>query len=164
MSLNKIQFSDYLCQNLYGKSLIQTSLISTTDKNKIKIDSLGANQKKILFLVNHSATKFLTDEEMVLLTNLITACKLSMADIALVNYYNCDNKNYKYLIDHFQAEKILLFGIPLAEMDMPFIIPDFQIQSYSGKLFMAAPALNVFINNKDLKKDLWKCLQKIFLN
>ena len=164
MSLHKIQFSDYLCQHLYAKNLIQTSLISNNGNSKIKISSLGGNQKKTLFLVNNSATKFLDDEEMVLLTNLTTACKLSMEDIALVNYFNCDNKNYKYLIDYFQAEKILMFGIPLTEMDIPFIIPDFQIQSYSGKLFMAVPALNEFINNQDLKKDLWKCLQKIFLN
>lgn len=164
MSLNKIQFSGYLCQTLYTKSLIPNTTISNTDNNKIKISSLGGNQKKILFLINNPDTKFLDDEEMILLTNLTTACKLSMEDIALVNYFNCDNKNYKYLIDCFQAEKILMFGIPLAEMDIPFIIPDFQIQSYSGKLFMAAPALKVFINNKDLKKGLWKCLQKIFLH
>lgn len=163
MSLNKIQFSGYLCQNLYTKNLISTTGISNTDNSKIKIGSLGGNQKKILFLVNNSTSKFLDDEEMILLTNLTTACKLSMEDIALVNYANCDNINYKDLIDYFQAQKILMFGIPFPEMDLPFIIPDFQIQSYGGKLFMAAPALNGFINNKDLKKDLWKSLQKIFL-
>lgn len=163
MSLNKIQFSGYLCQNLYAKNLIPTTRISDTDNSRIKISSLGGNQKKILFIVNNSANKFLADEEMILLTNLTTACKLSMEEIALVNYFNCDNKNYKDLIDYFQAEKILMFGIPLQDMDLPFIIPDFQIQSFGGKLFMAAPALNDLVNNKDLKKDLWKCLQKIFL-
>ncbi|MEO9003177.1 MAG: hypothetical protein ABI288_00495 [Ginsengibacter sp.] len=164
MSLNKIQFSGYLYQNLYNKNLIGATQISNADNSGIKISSLGGNQKKILFLVNNSATKFLDDEEMILLTNLTTACKLSMEDIALVNYSNCDNINYKDLIEYFQSEKILMFGTFLAEIELPFIIPDFQIQSYGGKLFMTAPPLNELITNKDAKKDLWKCLQQIFLN
>jgi hypothetical protein len=130
----------------------------------MEISSLGGNQKKILFLVNNAETKFLDNDEMTLLTNLITACQLSMEDITLVNYCNSDKLNYKDLINYFQSEKILLFGISATEMDLPFIIPNFQIQSYDKKLFMAAPALSEFINNKDLKKNLWVCLQKIFLN
>lgn len=164
MSLNNIQFSSYLCCNLYAKSLILTKEISNVSTNKIEISSLGGNQKKILFLVNNPETKFLDNDEMILLTNLITACQLSMEDIALVNYFNSDKLNYKDLVEYFQSEKILLFGISATEMDLPFIIPDFQVQSYDKKLFMAAPALSEFINNKDLKKNLWVCLQKIFLN
>ncbi len=164
MSLNNIQFSSYLCHSLYAKSLILTEEILNIPASKIEISSLGGNQKKILFLVNNSETKFLDNDEMILLTNLITACQLSMEDIALVNYFNSDKLNYKDLIDYFQSEKILLFGISAKKIDLPFIIPDFQIQSYGKKLFMAAPALNEFINDKNLKKDLWVCLQKIFLN
>ncbi len=164
MSLNNIQFSSYLCCNLYAKSLILTKEISNVSTDKIEISSLGGNQKKILFLVNNPETKFLDNDEMILLTNLITACQLSMEDIALVNYFNSDKLNYKDLIEYFQSEKILLFGISATEMDLPFIIPNFQIQSYDKKLFMAAPALSEFINKKDLKKNLWVCLQKIFLN
>jgi len=164
MSLNNIQFSSYLCHNLYAKSLILTKEISNTSTGKIEISSLGGNQKKVLFLVNNAENKFLDNDEMTLLTNLITACQLSMEDIALVNYFTYDKLNYKTLVDYFQSEKILLFGISATEMDLPFIIPNFQIQSYDKKLFMAAPALNEFIDNKDLKKNLWVCLQKIFLN
>jgi len=164
MSLNNIQFSSYLCHNLYAKSLIITKEISNTSTGKIEISSLGGNQKKVLFLVNNAETKFLDNDEMTLLTNLITACQLSMEDIALVNYFTYDKLNYKTLVDYFQSEKILLFGISATEMDLPFIIPNFQIQSYDKKLFMAAPALSEFIDNKDLKKNLWVCLQKIFLN
>lgn len=164
MSLNNIQFSSYLCHSLYAKSLILTEEISDTPGSKIEISSLGGNQKKILFLVDNPEIKFLDNDEMILLTNLITACQLSMEDIALVNYFNSDKLNYKDLVDYFQSEKILLFGVPAKKIDLPFIIPNFQIQSYDKKLFIAAPALSEFINNKDLKKNLWVCLQKIFLN
>ena len=78
MSLNNIQFSSYLCHNLYAKSLILTKEISNTSTGKIEISSLGGNQKKVLFLVNNAETKFLDNDEMTLLTNLITACQLSM--------------------------------------------------------------------------------------
>ena len=164
MSLNNIQFSSDLCHRLYAKSLILTEEISNSPQSTIEISSLGGNQKGILFLVNNPDTKFLGNDDMILLTNLITACQLSMEDIALVNYFNSDKLNYKDLIEYFQSETILLFGIPAKKIDLPFIIPNFQIQSYDKKLFMAAPGLNELNNNKDLKKDLWLCLQKIFLN
>jgi hypothetical protein len=114
-------------------------------------------------LVNNSQDKFLGNEEMILLTNLITACQLSMEDIALVNYYNSGNINYKDLIDYFQSGKILLFGISTAELGLPFVVPNFQIQSYTEKLFISAPALKELHNDKNLKKELWICLKKIFL-
>ena len=163
MSLNNIQFSDYLCQHLYTKSLIITTDVSKTGTAKIKIESLGGNKKKILFLVNNSQDKFLGNEEMTLLTNLITACQLSMEDIALVNYHNSGSINYKDLIDYFQSGKILLFGISTTELGLPFVVPDFQIQSYTEKLFMSAPALKELLSDKNLKKELWICLKKIFL-
>lgn len=163
MSLNDIQLSSYLCQSLFTKNLVgDTEPPNSSKKKQITINSLGENKKSILFLVNNSQNKFLDDEEMNLLTNLLIACKLSMADIALANYYHFDKINYKELIDYFQSKKILLFGITTSELGLPFVIPDFQIQSYLEKLFMAAPSLREFINNKELKKALWTSLQKIF--
>lgn len=164
MSLDNIQLSKKECQILFAKNLIEKTQDAVTDtvSKEIKINSLGGNQKQILFLVNDSQNKFLPDNEMDLLSNLITACKLSMEDIALVNHYNTF-VNYHQLTENFQSKKILMFGITTSDLELPFSIPFFQIQPFQQQLYMTAPPLNDFLNNKNLKKDLWISLQKLFL-
>jgi hypothetical protein len=93
MSLDNIQLSDQMCAILYPNTLTETK----NKKSEVKIetddsiDSLGQNKSRILFVVNNPAHKFLSDDEMDLLAKLLTACNLSMAEIALVNYHF--NKN-----------------------------------------------------------------------
>ncbi|MEO9022661.1 MAG: hypothetical protein ABI237_17315 [Ginsengibacter sp.] len=161
MSLDNIQLSKYAIQSLYSKSLVESTQTQPVKEISSKPDSLGENRKNILFLVNNSENKFLADDEMDLLFNLITACKLSMADIALVNYHT-NRSNYKVLTSHFNPKKIFVFGVTTSELDLPFTIPFFQIQPYNQQLYVAGPPLKDFLNNVGLKKELWACLKKIF--
>ena len=165
MSLDTIQLSKNTLQILFPKSLVEVAPAGRSVDSGIqnKIESLGGNKKNILIRASDSHNKFLPDEQMDLLSNLITACKLTMADIALVNYYNC-SFNYIQLLEHFQSKKILMFGIETSALQLPFTIPHFQIQPFQEQLFITAPPFGQFSNNKDLKKELWTCLQKLFLN
>jgi len=164
MSLDNIQLSGQTCEILFKHNLIAgtTSEIITDSLIKSEIKSLGDNQKQILFLVSNSDAAFLPEEEMALLTNLIIACKLSMADIALVNF-NSNKKTYQDFNDKFKPKKILIFGIETTELGLPFAIPYFQIQPFHQQFYLSAPSLKEFVNNKNLKKELWVCLQKLFL-
>ena len=159
MSLENIQLSKNTIQQLFAHGLVQTT---AEPPHKAGINSLGENQKNILFLVNSAQNKFLPDDEMDLLSNLISACKLSMADIALVNYFN-HSADFSELTRHFKPEKILIFGITTSELKLPFTIPYFQIQSYNEQFYLTAPPLKDFLNNTQLKKELWNCLKKLFL-
>ena len=165
MSLDNIQLSNHICQILFTDNLVEPLQAKDTDNYlpKTIINSLGENKKNILFLVNNAQNKFLSDDEMDMLSNLITACKLSMADIALVNYHT-HNLNYRELTNHFQPKKILIFGITTSALELPFAIPLFQIQQFQEQQYIIAPALSEFLNNKNLKKELWTCLQKLFLS
>lgn len=165
MSLDTIRLSKNARQILFPKSLVEVAPADESVDKEIqnKIKSLGGNKKNILFLVTDSQNKFLPDEQMDLLSNLITACKLTMADIALVNYYNC-SFNYLKLLEHFQSKKILMFGIDTSALQLPFTIPHFQIQPFQEQLYITTPPFGQFSNNNDLKKELWACLQKLFLN
>lgn len=164
MSLDNIQLSKKERQLLFTKNLIDTTpnKVLHTVSREFEIKSLGENQQHILFLVKDSQNIFLPDDEMNLLSNLILACKLSMADIALVNTYNT-SFNYMDLNNHFQPKKILIFGIQTSELELPFAIPFFQLQQFHQQLYMTSPSLKDYLNNKNLKKDLWICLQKLFL-
>lgn len=164
MSLDNIQLSKKERQLIFTKNLVEIrqergpNPVSKANETK----SLGGNQQQVLFLVKDSQNKFLPDDEMNLLSNLILACKLSMADIALVNIYD-SSFNYMDLNKHFQPKKILIFGIHTSELELPFAIPFFQLQKFHEQLYMTSPPLKDYLNNKNLKKDLWTCLQKLFL-
>ncbi len=178
MSIDNIHLTSYLCSQMFAKSLISVnSLVNNDDrdasgsqsqKKAIKssspsnISSLGENKGNILFLVNDSNNKFLADEEMKLLLSLLTACKISMEDIALVNYHQHSGTDYLKLSDQFQCKKMLLFGVNSSDVDLPFTIPFFQPQKFQEQLYMISPPLSDFQNNKELKMELWNCLKKIF--
>lgn len=164
MSLDNIQLSDQTCSILFGHNLIedQRSDLQVTFQKKTTIDHLGKNEKHVLVLVNARDSKFLPDDEMELLTNLVSACKLSMADVALVNF-SSSRFSYLQFNEVFEPGKVLIFGIDTSELELPFAIPHFQVQKFQEQFYLTAPPLKNFINNNALKKDLWISLQKLFL-
>jgi hypothetical protein len=162
MSLDNIQLTKETCIHFYSRSLVNAGSAREEEiEKKITINSLGENQQNILFIVKDADHKFLADDEMTLLSNLIAACKLSMADISLVNY-SSNQYSYHQFAEQFHPQKILLFGVNTQELDLPFEIPFFQIQSFQKQLYMTAPQLKDFLNNTELKKQLWSSLQKLF--
>ena len=164
MSLDNIQLTKESCKNLFSSNLVEIS--GTLDQKEVKteysISSLGENNQQVLFVINDPGHKFLPDEEMVLLSNLVSACKLTMADIALVNFH-FNPFDYDVFINHFHSRKVLLFGVTTQELNLPFNIPFFQIQQFREQLYLTAPSLKELLKNTDLKKKLWSSLQILFL-
>lgn len=165
MSLDNILLNNEAFQILFAKNLIEDigKQHVTEILKKPEIKYLGENKKNILFLVNDDLHTFTGDAEMEMLTNLVAACKLTLADIALVNFNN-NPVPYIDLNTHFSPNKILIFGVSGSQLDLPFTIPFFQIQSFNGQIYLLAPPLKEFINNASLKGQLWSCLKKLFLN
>ena len=70
---------------------------------------LGENKKNILsLLVRHKDAVHIPDNELQFLTGMLSACQLSLADVAIVNLENYPDANYKPVIEQFQS-RIALF-------------------------------------------------------
>ncbi|MEQ1678153.1 MAG: hypothetical protein ABL876_15715, partial [Chitinophagaceae bacterium] len=110
MDINHIDLNPALVANLYAESLIDTNAIITekpvaappaesgpsrTDKPETAWKSLGHNQKNILLIVNNPDVVYLTDNELTFLTGILGACKLTLADVAIVNQNNHPEMAYK---------------------------------------------------------------------
>ncbi len=164
MSLDNIQLSDQTCEILFSHNLIedQASNVAAKSQNKIEIASLGENQKHVLFLVNDPSSKFLADEEMELLTKFIAACKLSMADIALVNLIQI-NIIMHNSIEHFNQKKSCFWGSQPQNLNCHSTFLISRYKNFQQQFYLTAPSLKEFLNNKHLKKELWMSLQKLFL-
>ncbi|MEO8822482.1 MAG: hypothetical protein ABI366_02830 [Ginsengibacter sp.] len=162
--MDNIQLSYQTCAILFNHNLIEDPAPNPKvgPSPKIEIESFGENHSHVLFVVNDDSHKFLPDDEMELLTKLVSACKLSLADIVLVNF-SSNKYNYQLFNEQFQPKKILIFGVKNAELELPFDIPYFQVQKFQQQSYLTAPPLKEFLNNTPLKKELWRTLQKLFL-
>lgn len=165
MNIDTIVLTSSTCQSLFSNKLVDTKSsgkIDTESENPT-IDSLGENRKKIVFVINNDKEKYVSNEEMELLINLLTACKLTMADISLVNFSPPRNIDYEIINERFKAKYILLFGVTCAQLGLPFNIPDFQVQKYQDQTYLFNPPFNDLLTDKNSKSALWNCLKKMFL-
>ena len=162
MSLNNIVLSATVCHHFYRNSLIgNAEKPSKAEFSGGTIRSMGSNNAQIIFLVNDRQHSYASDEAMDMLLKLLAACKLSMEDIALINCFG-QEVNYDSLTNQFRPKKTLLFGVDPAAINLPFMIPFFQVQRHNDQSYLFAPALEDFLSDTALKKKLWTSLQKIF--
>ena len=173
MPLNDIQLSPHLVAELYKNSLIEEgdrnkAIISEEPKssNKIAGDEelqlkyLGEFRKNILLVVNYPNAVYLPDEQLNFLTTILDACKLSLADIAIMNHTLASG--YKEVFDQLKCGIVILFGITPAEFSLPIHFPEFQVQPFNHCTFLYAPELEKLETDKLLKSKFWVCLRKIF--
>ena len=123
---------------------------------------LGENQKNVLIIVNYQDAVHLPDNDLVFLTGIIGACKLSMADVAVVNLNNHPQSSYKELVVFFKSKIVLLFAVEPASFGLPMNFPHFQIQPFAGNSFLFSPSLKELETDKVLKSKLWVCLKRLF--
>lgn len=126
---------------------------------------LGNYQRKIIVIVNDTEHPFTCETNLGFLMGVLNACKLNLADIALVNFYK-----YPYVFPVLKKEMfpeiIIMFGITSLQIELPFAMPDYQVQEYDKCKILTAPGLNEL--NRDTKEaksekaKLWKCLKTLF--
>ncbi len=165
MSLDNIQIPTSVIQDLFKDSLIDLNTEQTKLGNEPSKEAsfLGQNNKGILLLVHSPNAAYLPDELLNFLLGILSACKLSMADVALINTAQPKKLDYQELTEKFQAEKIFLFGLPSSSIGLPLDFPTYQVQTYNHQVYLRAATLEELENNKEEKTKLWNCLKKIFL-
>lgn len=164
MSLDNIQLSALLVEKLYSKALVDLNTVKAAPQKTTGplFNWLGNNEKNILIVVNEPVAAFLQDSDLQLLVGILKACKLSLADIALVNFNNNTHADYTSLNAALNPATIILFGMEPAGLDFPLHFPHFQLQPYNGQHYLCSPALANLSADISLKKQLWLSLQKHF--
>ncbi len=159
MSLNSIQLKPQLLAELYPETLVGTITTSVPEKKRQKY--LGNNAKQILILVSHASLPFLPEHELNFLTSVLTACKLSLADIAIINLAKTDDNDLQQTITQ-EGKIVLLFGIQPADIGLPIHFPVFQVQKFNHTTYMHTPSLSEMETDRDLKSKLWNSLKNLF--
>jgi hypothetical protein len=172
MDLNHIELPAFVVADLYRSSIIETDKttarflpVGDVPEKAVEITGwkwLGENRKNVLIIVNNSDVVHLPDSDLSFLTGILSACKLNMADVAIVNLNNHPEATYKEFAAFFKSKIVFLFAVEPASFGLPMSFPHFQIQPFSNNSFLFSPSLQELENDKVLKSKLWVCLKRIF--
>jgi len=157
MSLDNIQLTPFILQELFKKNLVGNSNVQaqvTSSVNK-PISFLGKNKKQIAIIVNNDDALYLPDEQLSFLLGILAACKLTMEDVAIINIKKNEALTYKTLTKELNTEKIFLFGVDASEIELP-------LQQYNKQLYLSSPLLSILQDDKAEKSKLWLCLKQVF--
>jgi hypothetical protein len=126
---------------------------------------LGDNAKGIVILVQDNENVYLAEESLQLLSGILSACRLNLGDVAIVNTTQV-HYSYSQIKEQTLVRYFFLFNVPTQSVQLPFAIPHYQVQQYDGCTFLTAPDLTQMMGNapeaKLEKSKLWLCLKKIF--
>ncbi len=165
MSLENFQMPIDLMSELYKDSLIvlDEKQISSESLKSTGFISLGNNKRNILLLVDETEAVHLKEENLDFLTGILTACKLTIADIALLNIANKKKVEFEQLIQFYQPETIIFFGINAEKLNSPVLQNNpYEIQKTNQINCLIASSLEQIAANVEEKKKLWACLKTIF--
>jgi uncharacterized protein YueI len=163
------QLPGFVLANLFSRSLVvATNTAEKSIQKKVAQEQqwfLGGYEKKIILLVDDAQSVYLSDEALQFLTGILSACRLNLADIALINVRR-HSLSYQQMKKQMQPQFLLMFGVSALQIELPFIMPDYKVQVCDNCSILIAPALRTLDqtseNAKNEKTKLWKSLRRMF--
>jgi hypothetical protein len=126
---------------------------------------LGNNRRKTTLLVHSPGTPFLPDNQLTFLTKILEACRMTLADVAIVNHAAAP-VTIAAIKQQLQPKIVLLFGLDPTAIRLPINFPHFKQLSYDDCVYLSSPALDQLVPNTEesklLKSKLWVSLKTIF--
>jgi hypothetical protein len=175
MGINNLQLSTELIAALYPETLVGGNDMDTGKKpgkreeplpdKATEYPFLGKNKRSISFLVDYPDHDFIPEEQLVFLKKMLSACKCSLDDIALVNTAFTGGQ-FAELKKRLQPQIVFLWGVRPASVGLKQGLPDFSISKVDG--ISVIPVLTPDLMSGDgvpgleLKQRLWTCLKKLF--
>lgn len=136
-----------------------------TNNHAPSIPYLGENKKKVIIMVRDETATFIREEWLQFLSNILLACKLNIGDVAIINQFN-NNHDFKTLHAALQPKYCIIFLANWQSLDLPFVIPTYQIQTFNQCKFLTATPIQQYLSNdtitKEEKRKLWLSLKSLF--
>ncbi|MEY5046533.1 MAG: hypothetical protein RL713_1758 [Bacteroidota bacterium] len=154
---NNILHNDVLTALFKNSFLVD---LSATQENKEE-QTDGPRQIEVL-VFHHHAQKELPSSQLALLEAILNACKLNTTQVMIYSKNDTHATPLNTLLEKYQPQKIILFGVDPAAIGLPIHFPVFQIQQYQQAQYLHAPSLTDLENEKQLKIQLWQKLKLLF--
>ncbi len=183
MSTDKTILSSSVLVDLYKDSLVVVEDIPLenkatveqtieTKKEEIKevkwegpIKSLGEHNKKITVIVNDPNSVHLNEMDFILLTSILNACRLTIADIALINIGK-QPVGLHQILQELPSTLVLSFAVDATQLKVKLPSTLYKITQLGETNILFSNALSTMqgtgVEAKQEKAKLWTVLKKIF--
>lgn len=166
MDLNSIKLSESVVREWFKEDLLPPSAAAgQVPPVQPALKYLGNNRRRVTVVVGAPGSAFLPDDQLAFVTKLLEACRLTLADVAIVNH-GAVPVTIAAIRQQLHPVTLLLFGVDPAEIHLPIQFPAFRPQAYDNCTYLAAPSLAELLPDTDagklLKSKLWVCLKTIF--
>lgn len=167
MDLNGLKFTPAQLAELYGQSITITEpqhLTKTVvQKEKAapaekKIPYKGKNKKAMLWVVHEPEQAYLSDDDFAFLSQIITACKMNMDDVALINAATKDF-TVAEAVEQLKPATIILCGVPHSLL--PVAVDEYILYPHQKRNYFICDSLQALRNDKVMKSKLWTVLKEI---
>jgi hypothetical protein len=139
--------------------------VAKVKKSTGPLKHLGDHNKKILVIVNDPNSVYLNEADFILLTSILNACKLTIADIALVNIGNQETSLHQ-ILETLPSLIIMCFDV--ASTDLKIKLPNtlYKVTELGESNLSFSKALSSMQGTsaeaKQEKGTLWILLKKLF--
>jgi DNA polymerase III psi subunit len=99
-------------------------------------------------------------ESQTLLENILKACKISIDDV--YTFQVTKNSDVIPLLNFYQPEIILNFGVPIANENMMHTASFYLVNQFKNGVLLYSDPLHQIGKQPELKTKLWNSLQKLF--
>jgi hypothetical protein len=183
MSTDKTILSSSVLVDLYKDSLVVVEDIPLenkatveqtleTKKEEIKevkwegpIKSLGEHNKKITVIVNDPNSVHLNEMDFILLTSILNACRLTIADIALINIGK-QPVGLHQILQELPSTLVLSFAVDSTQLKVKLPSTLYKVTQLGETHILFSNALSTMqgtgVEAKQEKAKLWTVLKKIF--
>ncbi|MEY3058685.1 MAG: hypothetical protein RL000_37 [Bacteroidota bacterium] len=134
--------------------------LSATKENTVEQKDESKQIEVLVF--HHHAQKELPHTQLALLEAILNACKLNTTQVMIYSKNETHTTPLNSLLEKYQPQKIILFGVEPAAIGLPILFPVFQIQQHQQSQYLSAPSLTDLENDKQLKIQLWQKLKQLF--
>lgn len=142
-------------------SLYENVLIDEAADGIEQVAKEISSTKKIV-IIAEAKTNVLPPSQQLFLEAILKACKLNIAEVAVLTDKEPMTSDHKEINAHYGAENIILFGLSPSSIALPVYFPPFQVQSFQGTNYLHAPSLEAIEADKTLKVQLWQSLKQLF--
>ncbi|MCO4293584.1 hypothetical protein NF867_11980 [Solitalea sp. MAHUQ-68] len=127
-------------------------------------DYLGENNRYVLVLVNYPNSKYIIDKDKEFFLKVISALKMNLDDVAVLNYAYYKNADLTALKSFFSCSKIIAFGLPTDSLVFKSLnMHDYATTSFNNVSIMRSPdSLSLIEADKNKKMVLWNALKLLF--
>jgi hypothetical protein len=142
-----------------------TAELPKVKKTSGPLKHLGDHHKKILVIVNDPNSVYLNETDFILLTSILNACKLTIADIALVNIGNQETSLHQ-ILESLPSILIMCFDIESAQLKIKLPNTLYKVNELGdARLFFSKALASMQGTSADAKQEkgaLWILLKPLF--